>query len=385
MKKGCLTALVLFIVLVVGVAIGVFSKLYMDEQEEPQKYELEMLEKNNIMVKTVATGSVVPRREIDIKPNVSGIVDEIMVIAGDRIKKGDVIARIKVVANVANISSAENRVNRAKIALDNAKRDFDRNKNLFDQEVIAQATFQVFQNAKENAQEELLAAKDQLQIIKKGVSSRSGKSTNTLVKSTVNGMVLDVPLEVGNSVIEANNFNDGTTVATVANMGDMIFDGKIDESEIEKLKEGMEILVSVGAIEGEDFTANLEYVSPKGVEENGAIQFDIKAAMKFPDDVFIRAGYSANANIVIDQRDSVWTISESVIQYEKKEDGEKEDKKKPFVEILVGENKYEKRDVELGLSDGIMVEVLSGINEGDEVKNHNAEIDDKEKKGPSDH
>jgi len=381
MKRGCLTALVIFMVLVVGIAIGVFAKLYMDEKEEPQKYELETLEKDNILLKTVATGSVVPRREIDIKPNVSGIVDEIMVIAGDKIKKGDVIARIKVVANVANISSAESRVNRAKINLDNAQKDFDRNKTLFDQEVIAAATFQAFELAKENAREELLAAKDQLQIIKRGVSSRSGSSTNTLVKSTIDGMVLDVPLEVGNSVIESNNFNNGTTVAKVANMGDMIFDGKIDESEIEKLNEGMEILVSVGAIEDEEFSAKLEYVSPQGVEENGAIQFDIKAAMNFADSVFIRAGYSANANIVIDQRDSVWTISESVIQYEKKEGSDKFDKKKPFVEIKTGENEYEKRDVELGLSDGIKVEILSGISEGDEVKNHNAELDEEKEWG----
>ncbi len=373
MKKGCMTALVLFIVLVIGISIGVFSKLYSDGQEQPEKYELETLKKESVIVKTVATGSVVPRREIDVKPNISGIIEEVYVVAGDLIKKGDVIAKVRVVANVSNIASAENRVNRAKINFENAKRDFERNKNLFDQEVIAAALFQQFEIAKQNAQEELLAAKDQLQIIKRGVSSRSGKTTNTLIKSTINGMVLDVPVEVGHSVIESNTFNEGTTVAKVADMSDMIFDGKIDESEIEKLKEGMEIQVQIGAIEDKEFVAKLEYVSPKGVQENGAIQFDIKAAMNFPDDAFIRAGYSANANIVIDRSDDVWTISESVIQYEE-EEGE-EDKKKPFVEIKTGDNTYEKREVELGLSDGIIVEVLSGISEGEEVKNFNAVID----------
>lgn len=377
MKKGCLTWLVIFIVLILGIAIGVFAKLYMDGQEEVTQYETEQLEKDDIFVKSIATGSVVPRREIDIKPNISGIVDELYVEAGDKIAKGDVLAKIRVVANVAELSNIENRVNRAKITLDNAKRDYDRNKKLFEQEVIAAATFQQFEIGKQNAEEELAAAQDQLLITRRGVSSRSGKATNTLVKSTVDGTVLDVPLEVGNSVIEANNFNDGTTVAKVANMNDMIFSGKIDESEIEKLKEGMDILISVGAIEDSEFEAKLEYVSPQGVEENGAIQFDIKAAMHFPDSVFIRAGYSANANIVIDKREAVWTISEAVIQYEKDESGkEMTSKNKPYVEVKTGDNSFEKRDVKLGLSDGIKVEILSGISEGDEVKNPNAEMEE---------
>ena len=339
--------------------------LWSEENADPVSFEGKVAAIGTILDKSVATGSVQPRKEIDIKPQVSGIIKEIYVEAGDTVSEGDLIAKVQVIPDMISLSNADNRVDRAKIAMENSQLDYDRNSALLEQGVIAPAEFQGFQTALNASAEELETAEDNLQIVKEGVSKRSGSLTLTLVRSTINGMVLDVPVKEGNSVIETNNFNEGTTIASVADMEDLIFLGNIDESEVEKLQNGMELIVTIGAVEGRSFNAVLEYISPKGVDLNGAIQFEIKAAMNLDEGEFIRAGYSANADVVLDKAEDVLSISESVVQYNKS--GES------FVEKWE-DGEWKKSAVELGLSDGLSVEVTSGVVEGDSLKLWNQPI-----------
>jgi HlyD family secretion protein len=254
-------------------------------------------------------------------------------------------------------------MNKAKLVYDDAKLDYERQKKVYEQGVIPEAEFQKYKLEFKSAREELEAAENNLQLIKEGVTKKSeaNGTTNTLVRSTIDGMVLDVPVEIGNSVIKTNTFNDGTTIAFVADMGEMIFEGKVDETEVGKIKPGMDLLLSIGAIDDETFDAELEYISPKGVEENGAIQFEIKADVELKDNLFIRAGYSANADIVLDRVDSVMVISESLVKFEKDSDS-------AYVEVEVEPQKFEKRYIETGLSDGINIQVLSGVELEDKIK-----------------
>lgn len=342
-----------------GVFVWTLWFLYQKNEEEPVVYETTQPEYRTIIKKSVATGSVVPRNEINIKPQISGILQQIYVKAGQKVKEGDLIARVKVIPDMVALNNAENRVNRAKISLENAKMDYDRNKQLLDQQVISQAEFQPFEISRKQANEELNAAEDALAIIKEGISKKSSNASNTLITSTVSGMVLDVPVEEGYNVIEANNFNDGTTIATIADMDKLVFEGKVDESEVEKLKLGMELILTIGAIEEEKFTATLEYISPKGIEEEGAIQFEIEAAVEIDSSTFIRAGYSANADVVLDRRDSVLSVNEAVVHF-------KEDR--TFVEVETAPQKFEERDIQTGLSDGIYIEVKSGLSESEKLK-----------------
>ncbi|MFW5822930.1 MAG: efflux RND transporter periplasmic adaptor subunit [Tangfeifania sp.] len=348
------------IVILIGAFGGTLFFLYTKSKKKPDVYETKNPFVSDVVMKTVATGSVVPRFEIEIKPQVSGIVDELFVVAGDRIEKGQVIARIKIIPDMVTLNSAETRMNRAEINFEDAKTDYERQQNLFDKEVISYEEFRNAKVAYDSAKEELTAAENNLELIKNGVTKKAAESTNTLVRSTINGMVLDVPVEEGNSVIQSNTFNDGTTIAAVADMGDMIFEGKVDETEVGKIREGMPIEMEIGAIEKEKFQATLEYISPKGVEENGAIQFEIKASVKLKEGQFVRAGYSANANIVLDQKDDVLVIPEGLLKFENDSS---------FVEVQVGEEQqFEKRYVQTGLSDGINIEITGGLTEGDKVK-----------------
>jgi HlyD family secretion protein len=363
MKK---VLIVVFSVAILGLLAWTLIFLYQNSQEKPISYKSEKPVVTNIIRKTVATGSVLPRKEIEIKPVVSGIIAELYVEPGQIVSQGDLLAKVKVIPDMVTLNNAENRLERAQIAVDNAKIDYDRNKKLNDQGVISYANFQPFDLAYKNAKAELDAAEDNLKIIREGVSKKNSAAANTLVRSTIDGMVLAVPVEVGNSVIEVNNFNEGTSIATIADMSDLIFEGKVDESEVGKIREGMELIMTIGAIEDESFKAILEYISPKGVEENGAIQFEIKAAVDLKANQFIRAGYSANADVVLDKRDSVLAINERLVQYE--------NDTLAYVEVSLGGQKYEKRPVKLGLSDGIFVEILSGVSESDEIKIWNQPI-----------
>ncbi|MCB0835545.1 MAG: efflux RND transporter periplasmic adaptor subunit [Bacteroidetes bacterium] len=357
--------------LLVGGLVGLFIWtgffLYNKNQEKPIVYKTESPAYRDIINKTVATGSVVPRKEIEIKPQVSGLVKAIYVEPGDVVKTGDLIATVRIIPNMVTLNNAESRVKRAEISLKNARRDYERNKKLAEEGVIAAAVYQQFELTYDNAKEEMAAAKDNLELIREGATQRSGNSSNTNIRATISGMVLDVPVEEGNSVIEANTFNDGTTIAVIANMDEMIFEGKVDESEVGKISEGMDLLLTIGAIEEEKFHAKLEHISPKGVAENGAIQFEIRAAVQLKENQFIRAGYSANADIVLERKDSVLAISESLLIFEDN---------KPYVEVERIFQRFEKVPVETGLSDGIYIEVLSGLDTDAKIKNPNAIVEE---------
>lgn len=356
MKKILLT---LAVVLLIASFLGTLLFLWRRSTVEPERFETVQPFVTDIVKKTVATGSVVPRNEVSIKPRISGIIDALFVEPGDRVGKGELIARIAVVPNMQSLASAENRVNEASIRLDQAKRDFERLRALHQQDLIPLADFQQAETALATAREELSAAEDNLAVIQRGTRRQQGASTNTEIRSTIDGMVLEVPVEVGNSVIEVNNFNEGTTIASIADMDEMVFEGLVDETEVGKLQLGMELVLTVGAIEDENFHAVLEYIAPKGVEESGAIQFEIRAATQLEEDRFLRANYSATADIVLDRRDEVVALKESWVQF----DGDQ-----PYVEVRVGEQKFERRDVRLGLSDGINIEVLSGVDADTRLK-----------------
>ena len=339
--------------------VGTLYFLWAKSQEEPVVYETNQPFVASIVKKTVATGSIVPRKEIEIKPQVSGIVDKIYVQPGDIVKEGDLMAKVTIIPNMVSLSGAENRLNRSRIGLENAETEYKRNRQLFQEGVVSEATYKVWEIELKNAKQEVSAAEDNLAVIREGARKKSAYAGNTLVKATASGMILEAEVEEGDSVIEANTFNDGTTIATVADMTEMIFEGNVDESEVGNLREGMELVLTVGAVEKEQFRATLEYIAPKGVEEEGAIQFEIRAAMDLKENVFVRANYSANADIVLDKRDEVLAIQECWLQF---------DDEGTFVEVDAGDQDFEPRRVETGLSDGIVIEVLTGLTEQDSVK-----------------
>ncbi|MDX9749983.1 MAG: efflux RND transporter periplasmic adaptor subunit [Flavobacteriales bacterium] len=336
--------------------------LYRKSATRPDEFALEKPRRTDVVKKTVANGSIVPRKEILIKPVVSGIISELYVEAGDMVKKDQPLAKIRIVPDMMQLSSAEQRVSAANIGVQNAQINFDRNKPLADKGVISAAEMQTFDMALRTARQELAAAEEALKVVRDGISNKS--AGNTVVRSTIEGMVLDVPVKEGNSVIERNNFNEGTTIAAIADMRDLIFQGKVDESEVGKVRIGMPVVLTVGAIENAKWDAELEYIAPKGVEENGAIQFEIRAAVKLKAGESLRSGYSANADIVLDRRDSVLTVPESVVTFNTKGDS-------AFVHVQEGTGKevsWRKAHIRTGLSDGINLEVVAGIDTGAVVR-----------------
>lgn len=351
---------ILLIAALLGLFGYTFYYLWRKSVAKPVVFETQLPAYRNIIKKTVATGAVKPRREIEIKPQVSGLIEKLFVQPGDKVKKGDLIARIKIIPNMVALNQAENRVSQSKISMKNAQIDFDRNQLLYEQKVIAFAEFQQFKLAYESAKQDLKATQENLQITREGVLSNSSSASLTLVTSTTEGTVLEVPVEEGFSVIEVNNFNVGTTIATVADLGEMVFEGKVDESEVGKIREGMDLVLSIGALDQVKFGAKLEFIAPKGVSENGAIQFTIKAAVQQQEGLFIRAGYSANADIVLARADSVLSISESLIQFD--------ESKNPFVEIETAPQQFKKRNITTGLSDGVNIEVKKGLTINEKLK-----------------
>jgi HlyD family secretion protein len=325
------------------------------------QYTIVTAQKGDIQKSTVATGKVEPRNEILIKPQMSGIISEVYKEAGDMVKAGDIIAKIQVVPDMVNLSSAESRVERAKLAANQSRSNYERDLKLYQNDVISREEFEKVELQYKNDEEELRAATDNLSLVRTGITQSSAQTSNTLVRSTVDGTILDIPVKVGNSVIQTNNFNDGTTVASVADLSDMLFIGKIDETEVGRLTSGMPIEITIGAIQGRTIPANLEYISPKGTEESGAILFEMKAALKIPEDLFIRAGYSANANIILDKREQVLTIPESSLEFS----GDS-----AFVYMVKNEEpqEFERHFVKIGLSDGINIEVTEGLKENDRIR-----------------
>jgi HlyD family secretion protein len=317
----------------------------------------------NIEKKTVATGKVIPEDEVEIKPQITGIIDKIFLEEGAEVKAGDLIATIKVVPNEQTLNQASGRVRTAQLALGNSKIEYDRNKTLFDKGVISSQDFNTLKLQYDQAQQELQNAQSDYQIIR--VGSAGGSSVaNTNVRATVGGTILEIPVKEGDQVIQSNTMNDGTTVATIADLSNMIFEGKVDEGEVGKLKVGTPLKISLGAAEGEELNAKLRFIAPKGIEETGAVQFKIEGDVEENDGIFIRAGYSANASMVLERRDSVLVIPEALLQFDKVTD-------KPYVELATGkveDQKFERKDIEIGISDGVNVEIISGLTENDNVK-----------------
>jgi HlyD family secretion protein len=407
MNKGCIIALVA-VLGIFSVMLGVY--FYNQSKKDPIIYKTEKPEVLDIIKKTVATGSIKPRQEVQIKPQVSGVIDELYVEGGEIVKKGQKIAKIKLVPSQVNINSAQNQVELARIRYEEAKRELQRQKEVFSRkldvegvkaryendlkeferaqqlfeggamseqdlnnaernleiskaeyenaELVSRNTLQQFETNVDIQNQELQAAINNLQLLQEG-ATRNSRQVNNIIVSTVDGMVLDVPLEEGASVIERNNFNEGTTIASVADMNSLIFEGKVDESDVGKLKEGMPLELTIGAIEDKTFGATLEYIAPKGVEEEGTVKFEIKAAIKPTNEVFLRAGYSASGDIILDKRDKVMAIKERDVIFK----GDT-----TYVEIAVGDQEFEKKQVKLGLSDGISIEVLDGLDTSTQIK-----------------
>ncbi len=358
-----------FLLAILAVAVlGTFWFLWKKSRPVIKKYQIETVKSGTIEKRTVATGKVDPRNEILIKPQMSGIIAEVYKEAGDVVKSGDIIAKIKVIPDMISLNSAQSRVERAQLSFTQSKKNYDRDSKLYEQKVISKEDFEKTQLQFNNDKEELGAAKDNLSLIRDGITASTAAYSNTLVRSTINGTILDVPVKVGNSVIQSNNFNDGTTIATVANMSDMLFVGKLDETEVGKIKVGMPMDITIGALQDQKLTASLEYVSPKGKEENGAIMFEMKAAVKIPKNVFIRAGYSANAEITLAKAENVLTIPESCIEFGG-------DTAYVYVLKTIDPQTFNKKQVKIGLSDGINIEVKSGLKFKDQIRG--AEIVDK--------
>ncbi len=368
MKKYVKIALV---VVVAAIFVGTFAFLYSKSKPQIKQYEIVTPEITDLEKTTVATGKVEPRDEILIKPQISGIVDEVYKEAGQTVKKGEVIAKVKVIPELGQLNSAENRLRLAEINSKQAETEFARMKKLYQDKLISKEEYEKSEVSVKQAREEKATSKDALDIIKEGITKKSASYSNTMIRSTIDGLILDVPVKAGNSVIMSNTFNDGTTIATVANMNDLIFRGNIDETEVGRIHEGMPIKLTIGALQNLTFDATLEYISPKGVEQNGANQFEIKAAIKVPDSVNIRSGYSANAEIVLDKASKVIAIPESTIEFS----GDS-----TFVWVLtdsVPEQKFTRRQVTTGLSNGIKLEIKKGLTMKEKVRG--AEKTDKKK------
>ncbi|MBC5994821.1 efflux RND transporter periplasmic adaptor subunit [Pontibacter cellulosilyticus] len=354
----------LFIILFLGLSGGLGYYFYKKSNTDPVVYKTEAPFETEIVKKTVATGSIVPRKEVQVKSQVSGIVQELYAEAGEVVKKGQLLAKIKIVPNMVSVNNAETQLQTAKLNFNEAKRELARYEQLYEQKVIPEQEYQKYKADYNLKREALQAAESNLLLVREGASRKSGQSSN-LVYSTIDGMLLDVPVKVGTSIIERNNFNEGTTIATVADMRSLIFEGKIDESEVGKLKENMDLLLTIGAIENRVFDAKLEYIAPKGVLEEGSIKFPIRAKVLLDEKDFIRAGYSANADIVLDKRDKVLAIKESMLKF---------DKDQPYVEVETAPQVFEKRVIKTGLSDGINIEVVSGLDKKEKIKVPDANI-----------
>ena len=348
--------------LVALVFVGTFVFLYMKSKPQPVVYDEFTPKVADISKTTVVTGTIEPRDAVEVKPQISGIITEIYKEAGDNVKAGEVIAKVKVIPDMGQLSSAESRVRLADINLKQAEVNLSREKQLYERQLVSAEEYDNVRQAYDQAREEKTAAVDALDVVRDGVSRSNASASSTLIRSTISGLILDVPVKVGNSVILSNTFNDGTTIATVADMGDLIFKGNIDETEVGRLVTGMAMKITIGALENLEFDASLEYISPKATDNNGANQFEIKAAVTVPHGSEIRSGYSANAEIELASAKGVLTVPESAIEFSGED---------TYVYVVkgTGEGKtYERRKVATGLSDGINIEIKSGLKKGEKVR-----------------
>lgn len=350
------------IALVAAIFVGTFVFLYQKSRPKELVYEISTVQLKDLEKSTIVTGKIEPRDEVNIKPQISGIIAELYKEAGQMVKKDEVIAKVKVIPDMGSLNSAENRVRLAEINLAQAETDFQRMEKLYREKVVSAEEYEKSQVALKQAQSEMMNSKDALNIVREGISLSNAKMSTTLVRSTVDGLILDIPVKVGNSVILSNSFNDGTTIATVADMSNLIFRGNIDETEVGRIIEGMPVTITVGAVQNLKMDARLEYISPKGRETNGANQFEIKAALVVPDTVTLRSGYGANAEIVLERVSKAVTVPEAALEFS----GDS-----TFVYVLtdsVPTQQFSKRRVETGLSNGIDIEVRSGVKIGEKVR-----------------
>lgn len=377
MKKGIK---ILLIIIFIAAVVGSVYYMFNTSSKENEMYETAELAVKDISTKAVATGTVKPREVIEIKPNISGVITQIHVKEGETVQNGALIATLKVIPNVGSLNAAQQQINSAKITLNNEQIQFNRTKSLFDQGVLPKKDYDVALANFQMAQQNLKAAQNDYKIAQTGIAPGLEKYATTQIRATISGMILSIPVEIGNTVQEINNFSVGTTIATMADVNQMIFEGNVDEADVGKLKEGMSLKVTIGALPDESFMGILNYISPSGVETNGIVQFEIKADVNLKDDVFLRANYSANAEVILAESKNVLTIESAHIRYD--------DQGKPYVEILKpGTEKYEspvyqKKILELGLSDGVFTEVKSGLKKEDKVKIYNTDL---EAKGGSPH
>jgi HlyD family secretion protein len=354
--------------------IGTFVFLWQKSQPKEVVYNEFTPKMEDIQKTTIITGKIEPRNEVNVKPQISGIITELLKEPGQTVQQGDVIAKVKVIPDMGQLSSAEARVRLSEINLKQAQVNFNREENLYNQKLVSADEYDKVKQALHQAKEEKTAAEDALQVVRDGVSKANASASSTLIRSTISGVILDIPVKVGNSVILANTFNDGTTIATVANMNDLIFRGNIDETEVGQLVSGMPMKITIGALQDLQFDAALEYISPKAVESNGANQFEIKAAVKLAEGGKIRSGYSANAEIVLSSAEKALSIPESAIEFS----GDS-----TFVYIIKGEGKektYERTQVTTGLSDGVNIEIKKGLTLKDKVRGPEVIADDSNKK-----
>ncbi|MBR0286636.1 MAG: efflux RND transporter periplasmic adaptor subunit [Bacteroidales bacterium] len=349
---------ILMIVLVAAVFVGTFAYLFKRSQPKEIVYEELTPAMDTISKSTVVTGKIQPRNEVNVKPQLNGIVAEVYKEAGQTVQKDEIIAKLKVIPDMNQLSSAQSRVRLSEVNLKQAQVNYDREKKLFDQQLVSAESFEKVAQALKQAQEEHSIAKETLEIVRDGVSSANKSGSTTLIRSTISGLILDVPVKVGNSVTMSNTFNDGTTIATVANMDDLIFDGNIDETEVGMLHIGLPVRITVGALKDLAFDAALEYIAPKATQSGGTNLFEIKASVKVPGDVTIRSGYSANAEIELQRVENVLTIEESALQFEGDD---------TYVYVM-GADGYEKRPVVTGLSDGVKIEIKEGLTTSDKVR-----------------
>ena len=349
--------------LVAVIFIGTFVFLYIKSQPQPEVYDEFTLQRMDIRKTTVVTGKIEPRNEVNVKPQISGIITEILKEAGETVQEGEVIAKVKVIPDMGSLSAAQSRLRLAEINRKQAQTDYDREKTLFDKGLVAADEYDKIAQALRQAREEVDAAQDNLEVVRDGVSKSNASASSTLIRSTIPGLILDIPVKVGNSVILANTFNDGTTIATVANMNDLIFRGNIDETEVGRLSTGMTMKITIGALQDLKFDARLEYIAPKATDQNGANQFEIKAAVNLPSNATnIRSGYSANAEIVLAEAKNVLAVQESAIEF----DGDD-----TYVYVIKGEGDkqtYERRKVQTGISDGINIEIRSGVKPNERIR-----------------
>lgn len=342
--------------------VWTFVFLYQKSKPEVKVYETHQPKRSDLSKTTVATGKVEPRDEVLIKPQISGIIAEVYKEAGESVREGEVIAKVKVIPELGSLNNAESRLRLAELNAGQAETDFERVKMLYDEQLISREEYEKGVVTVKQAREELQAAKDNLQIIKEGITQSSASFSSTLIRSTIDGLILDVPIKVGNSVIMSNTFNDGTTIATVANMNDLIFRGNLDETEVGRVHEGMPVKLTIGALQGLTFDATLEYISPKAVEQNGANQFEIKAAVVPPSGITIRSGYSANAEIVLERAEQTLSIPEGCVEFS----GDS-----AFVYLLTDslpEQRFVRHPIEVGMSDGIQIAVKQGLQPTDRVR-----------------